>query len=57
MLADLPEPVSRVTRVGFLPVHDGVPVTSLLGLEILRHAVCVIPAGKVEIQSREYGGR
>ena len=40
MLADLAEPVPGVPRVGFLAVHDGMPVTSPPGLEILRHAVC-----------------
>ena len=57
MLADLAEPVPGVARVGLLPVHDGMPVASLLGLEILRHAVRVLPAGKVEIQSRQHGWR
>ena len=57
MLADLPEPVPGVPRVGFLPVHDGMPVTPLLGLEILRHAVRVIPAGKVKVQSRQHRRR
>src|SRR3954447_15839720 len=33
------------------------PVTSLLGPEILRDAVRVIPTGKVEIKARQYGGR
>ena len=42
--AEVPEPVTRIPGVGLLPVHDSVPVASLRGFEILRHAVRVVPA-------------
>src|ERR1017187_1730415 len=51
--AHAPEPVPRIPRVGLLPVHYGVPVASLRGVEILRHAVRLVPARKVEIQPRQ----
>src|ERR1039458_5937222 len=42
VLAHAPEPVPRIPRVGLLPVHQGVPVTSLRGVEVLCHAVRLI---------------
>src|ERR1035437_4797592 len=54
VLAYVPEPVPRIPRVGLLPVHQGVPVTSLWGIEILRHTVGLVPARKVEIQPRQH---
>src|ERR1017187_7810103 len=54
VLAHAPEPVPRIPRVGLLPVHHGVPVASLRGVEILGHAVRFFPARKVEVQPRQH---
>ncbi|MBV8809013.1 MAG: hypothetical protein JO033_10090 [Acidobacteriaceae bacterium] len=44
MAPDLPKPVRRVGRIRFYSVDDGVPVTSLGGLYVLRDCVTLIPA-------------
>lgn len=55
MLADPPEPVTGIGRVGFYAMNDAMPVTSLRGVDVLRNCVTLSPAPDAEEQAGECG--
>lgn len=51
MISSTAEPVSRVSRIGLLPMQDRMPQASLGRMDVLRHLMRFIEAGKVEPQT------
>src|ERR1051326_7912346 len=57
MSSDAAEPIGRVSRIGLLPVEDGMPETALDRMQVLRDMVALLEAGKIQQQAGECGLR
>src|SRR4051812_32787799 len=52
MLPHAPEPISGVPRIGFLAMHDRVPVHPVRRFQIVYEFVSFFPASEMQIQAR-----
>ena len=54
---DLTEPVGRISAVGFLTMHNGMPVAAFGGGDVLSGGVCLVEAREVDVQAahRSFG--